>query len=385
MLVVKTVLVTNDRIRGERISETARKQVALVHDYLLVLRGAERAFAEIAKCWPEAPIYTTLYDPAGTEGVFANRTIRTSYLQRLGVGQTGFRRLLPLMPGAIESLALESCGLVISSSSGFAHGARVPEGAVHLCYCHSPFRYAWHEEQRALGEVAAPLRPLLRGVLRRIRAWDTRAADAVTAYVAVSALTQERIRLYYGRDASVVHPPVEVDRFRPGVHEDFFLVVGELVAHKRTELALDAARRAGVPITVVGDGPERRRLEQQFGDQARFLGRLDDRDLAELYARARAVVMPNIEEFGIVAVEAQASGRPVVAADAGGARETVIDGETGVLVPPEDAGGLAEALLMTDFDRFDPERSRRQAERFSPPEFRRRFLEEVARVTAAGV
>jgi glycosyltransferase involved in cell wall biosynthesis len=203
----------------------------------------------------------------------------------------------------------------------------------------------------------------------------------VTGYVANSALTRNRIREFYGRDAPVVHPPVDTHRFRAGVPEDFFLVVGELVPHKRTELALEAARRAGVAITVVGDGPERNRLEKAHGAKAQFLGRLSDRELIDLYARARAVVMPNVEEFGIVAVEAQAAGRPVVAANAGGGRETVIDGITGVLVPPEDVEALAEAMRSTDFDRFVPERARQQAERFSAAEFRLRFTQEVARLT----
>jgi glycosyltransferase involved in cell wall biosynthesis len=355
-------------------------RIALVHDYLLLMRGAERAFAEIAACWPEAPIYTLLYDPAGTERRFVARTVRTSYLQHLGVRQSGFRRLLPLLPRAIESLNLDDCDLVISSSSAFAHGVRVPEGAVHVCYCYTPFRYAWHERDRALKDVPGAIRPLLRATLWNIRRWDMRAARRVTHYVAISGLTRDRIRECYGREASVVHPPVEVDRFQPGSPEDFFLVVGELVAHKRTELALEAARRAGVRITVAGDGPERRRLEGAYGGEARFLGRVDDHQLAQLYPRARAVVVPNVEEFGIVAVEAQAAGRPVVAANAGGARETVIDGETGVLFSPENVAALAEAMRYTDFDRFLPERVRTHARRFSPLEFRRQFTERVARL-----
>jgi glycosyltransferase involved in cell wall biosynthesis len=355
--------------------------VALVHDYLLVMRGAERTFAEIATCWPEAPIYTLLYDPEGTDGRFEHRTVRTSYLQRLRIRQSGFRRLLPLLPRAAESLPVQAHELVISSSSAFAHGVRCGEGAVHICYCLSPFRYAWHEQGRALQEAPRALRPLLRGTLRRIRRWDVRAARRVSAYVAISALTRERIRECYGRDAAVVHPPVDVDRFHPGTPEDFFLVVTELVPHKRTELALEAARRAGVPLKVVGDGPDRRRLARICGSGVEFLGRLGDAELAAMYARARAVVVPNVEEFGIVAVEAQAAGRPVIAADAGGARETVVDGETGVLLEPGDVDSLAEAMRHTDFDRFRPERMRKHAARFSPAAFKERFMAEVSRLT----
>jgi glycosyltransferase involved in cell wall biosynthesis len=344
------------------------------------MRGAERTFAAIASCWPEAPIYTLLYDREGTGGRFEHRAIRTSYLQRLRLRQSGFRLLAPLLPRAAESLPVQDHELVISSSSAFAHGVRPGDGAIHICYCHSPFRYVWHEQPRALEEATPVLRPLLRGTLRRIRRWDLRAAHGVTAYIANSALTRERIREFYGRDAAVVHPPVDVDRFHPGTPEDFFLVVTELVPHKRTELALEAARRAGVPLKVVGDGPERRRLATTYGSGVEFLGRLRDTDLAALYAMARAVVMTNVEEFGIVAVEAQAAGRPVIAADGGGARETVVDGETGVLVQPGDVDSLAEAMRHMDFDRFQPERMRKQAARFSPAVFKKRFMAEVSRL-----
>ena len=220
---------------------------------------------------------------------------------------------------------------MISSSSAFAHGLRAPEGAVHICYCYTPFRYAWDEQGFALGEVSAALRPLLRSQLRRIRGWDLAASRRVDAYIAISELGRERIKRCYGRDAAIVHPPVETHRFLPGTPGDSLLVVSELVRHKRVHVALEAARRARAPIRVVGSGPDHAALQAAY-PEAEFLGRAGDDDLVELYATARAVLVPSVEEFGITAVEAQAAGRPVIAAAAGGALETVLDGRTGSLV-----------------------------------------------------
>jgi glycosyltransferase involved in cell wall biosynthesis len=357
--------------------------VGLVHDYLLTMRGAERTFAAIADCWSDAPIYTTLYSAEGTRGRFDGRDVKTSYLQSLGIGQRGFRRLLPLYPRAVEHLPVQAHEVVISSSSAFAHGVRPREGAVHICYCHSPFRYVWHERRGALAEVPMVMRPLLGAMLSRIRRWDLEAARRVTHYVANSALTRERIADFYGREAAVVHPPVEVDRFSIGEPEDFFLVVTELARHKCVELALEGARLAQRPVTVVGDGPDAGRLKSRFGSSARFLGPVEDAELADLYRRACALLVPSTEEFGIAMAEAQAAGRPVVAVDAGGAREIVIDGETGVLVSPPAAEAFAEVLREVDFDRFSGDRIRRNAERFSSGRFRSELDREVKRLLAS--
>ncbi len=353
--------------------------VALVHDYLLVMRGAERTFATMTACWPEAPIFTTLYASDGTAGRFAEREIHTSYLQRSGVRQSSFRRLLPLYPSAVERLPVGPHKVIVSSSSAFAHGVRPDPDAVHVCYCHSPFRYVWHERDTALRECPRPLRPLVGRTLDRIRAWDLAAAGRVTHYVANSRCVKERIARYYGRDATVVHPPVEVDRFAPGEPEDYFLFVGELARHKRVRVALEAARRAGARMKVIGSGPDLERLEYEFGDVAQFLGRVSDEEVANAYAHARALVVPNIEEFGIAAIEAQAAGRPVIAIDEGGTRETVLNGETGVLVPRGSVDEIAEVMRHTDFDRFSSPRIVRHARRFSPEVFKERLMGEVAR------
>jgi glycosyltransferase involved in cell wall biosynthesis len=357
-------------------------RTALVHDYLLVMRGAERTFAAIADCWPQAPVHTLLYDKRALQGRFDGHAVRTSYLQRLGVRQEGFRRLMPLLAGAAERMPLDGYDLVVSSSSAFAHGVRPRADAVHVCYCHSPFRYAWFEPERALMEVRSALRPVLRRALARHRRWDRAAARRVTHYIANSQITRERIMDWFGRDAGVVHPPVEVHRFTPSPDgpADFLLVVSELVRHKRVEVALEAARRAGRRIKVVGTGPDEQRLRARYGDHATFLGRVDDEMLAQLYPKAQALVVPNVEEFGITAVESQAAGRPVVAVRHGGACETVLDGETGILVPPGDTDALTEVLRETDFERFDQALASLNAQRFSVESFQAHLVMEIAHV-----
>ena len=348
----------------------------LVHDYLLVLRGAERTFAAMTDAWPDAPIVTLLYDEEGTEGRFAGRTVITSPLGRLGLRQHNFRTFLPVYPGAVSRLDLRDFDCVVSSSSAFVHGVRPAPGARHVCYCHSPFRYAWHEQARALAEVPLVLRPALGLALRRHRSFDWRAARRVDRYVANGVLTRERIARFWGRDAEIVYPPVDVERFSLGEPGDHVLFVGELVAHKRPELAIEAAAAAGRHIKVVGEGPELARLRDRYGPAAEFLGRVGDEQLARVYAEAAALVVPNVEEFGIAAVEAQAAGRPVIAVDAGGARETVIPGHTGLLIAQGNAAALAQAL-REDLTRFDPQAIRRHAQRFSRSAFQARMREMV--------
>lgn len=360
--------------------------VGLVHDYLLVMRGAERTFAELATCWPDAPIYTLLYDAVGTDNRFADRSVHASYVQRIGSRQHNFRRLAPVFPHAIQRLPVSEHDLVISSSSAFAHGVRPGDDAQHVCYCHSPFRYAWHQHSETTKAVPRLGRPIIRRGLARFRRWDFKVAQRVDHYIANSEVTRERLQTYYGRDAyAVIHPPVDVGRFYTAQPRGYLLVVGELVSHKRVEVALEAAKRARREIKVVGSGPDAERLQALYEDSAEFLGRVSDAELAQLYAGALAFVMPNVEEFGIAAVEAQAAGRPVVAADAGGARETVIDGETGVLVPPGDVAALSEAMREVDFSRFHPRRIQRHAAQFSVEAFRSRLSEAVAQIHAGRV
>jgi glycosyltransferase involved in cell wall biosynthesis len=347
-------------------------RVTLVHDYLLVMRGAERTFAAIADLYPTAPIFTLLSDSTVTQSRFQGHQVTASMLQRLGANQSNFRRLLPLYPLAVERLVLPAGDVVLSSSSAFAHGVHTPPGAIHICYCHAPFRYLWTERERGLREVRRALRPPLGMLLDRMRSWDLAASRRVDHYLANSRVTQQRIERLYGRSATIIYPPVETERFSVGAPGDALLVVSELVSHKRVHVALEAARRVHAPIEVVGSGPDHAALSAAF-PEARFLGRASDAELAGLYAGARAVIVPGIEEFGITAVEAQAAGRPVIAAAAGGALETVLDGETGLLATADDVDAFAAAIAAIDQLEFVPARAVEHAQQFSVASFRRQL------------
>ena len=359
-------------------SASADEHPVLVHDYLLVMRGAERTFARIADIWSRAPITTLLYDHEVFGERLAGHHVRTSRLQRLGARQSTFKALLPALPAAAERLPVAGHDLVVSSSSAFAHGVRPDPGAVHVCYCHAPFRYAWNERESGVAQVPRAARPIVRRMLQRIQRWDREAARDGTHYVANSRLTQERIRRFWGVEAEIVHPPVELHRFSPSIAGDHLLFVGELVRHKQVEVALLAAREAGMPIRIVGGGADEARLRAKYAVGAEFLGRVDDDRLAELYSSCRALVVPNIEEFGITAVEAQASGRPVIAADGGGVRETVIEGQTGFFFPTGDAAALATILRSGAVDGLSPVDAVRNSHRFSVQNFQDGIRRQVA-------
>jgi glycosyltransferase involved in cell wall biosynthesis len=354
--------------------------VALVHDFLIGVRGAERVFFEICDLYPDADVLSPIYDEEATEGRLAHRDVRTSFLQRLHPDQRTFRRLLPLYPAAVRSFDLSGYDLVISSSSAWAHGVRPAPGAVHVSYCHNPFRYAWNERERALAERRDPVtRAALAAVLHRWRAWDRRVAARVDRYVTNSASTRWRIRDCFRRDATVVHPPVDTARFEAvagGPAEERYVLLSALMSHKRIDLAIEAFNRLRRPLVVVGDGPDAGRLRSLAGPTIAFAGRVDDARAAQLLADARAVVVTSVEEFGIAAVEAQAAGRPVIAAAGGGAVETVVEGVTGVLWSGG-ADGLAEAVAAFDALAVDPGACVENARRFDAAVFRDAFPREV--------
>jgi glycosyltransferase involved in cell wall biosynthesis len=359
-------------------------RVALVHDFLLDLRGAERVFAAICDAWPEADVFTAVYDERGTEGRFAARSPRASFLQKLRPTARTFRPLLPLYPHAIESLDLRGYDIVVSSSSAWAHGVLVDPGAVHVCYCHNPFRYAWSEREATLAARSPLTRPALRLLLSRWRQWDWIAAQRVDAYVANSAITAARVRRYFGREAEVLHPPVELSRFSPGPVGAHYLVLAELMAHKRIDVAIRAFNALGAPLVVVGDGPEWRRLRRLAGPTVRLTGRVDDGGVADLLRGAQALVVTAEEEFGIAAVESLASGRPVIALRSGGVLETVTAGVTGTFYDEgDDPRALAAAVRAFDVASVDPAECVAAARRFSVARFQERLRAIVADAVAA--
>jgi glycosyltransferase involved in cell wall biosynthesis len=358
-------------------------RVALVHDFLLDVRGAERVFMELCRMWPDAPIYTAVYDEEGTEGRFSHRTVHGSFLQRLRPSARSFRALLPLYPAAIESFDLSEYDLVVSSSSAWAHAILCDEHTVHVSYCHNPFRYAWNDRDQTLGRVRNPVaRTFLRGTFRRWRQWDWIAAQRTNRYVANSQTTRARIKAYFGRDASIVYPPVDTVRFSPGRVAGHYVILSELMAHKQLDVAIGAFNSLGLPLIVVGDGPDARRLRREARPNIHFTGRLTDVAVAEILQGARALIVTAVEEFGIAAVESQAAGRPVIARRGGGALETIVDGVTGRLWSggPEE---LAEAVRTFDDAAVDPAACVRNARRFDAAGFRAGMTTEVEQAIAA--
>jgi glycosyltransferase involved in cell wall biosynthesis len=359
-------------------------RVALVHDFLLDVRGAERVFLELCAMWPEADIYTAVYDEDGTEGRFAGRRIHTSFLQRLRPSARTFRALLPLYPPAIEAFDMSGYDLVLSSSSAWAHAVVCDGDTLHVSYCHNPFRYAWNDRERTLARTRNPVtRELLRSVFHRWRQWDWIAAQRTDRYIANSRTTQSRIRAYYGREAPIVYPPVETGRFTLGTASHYYLLVSELVGHKQIDVAIEAFNRVRLPLVIVGDGPEARALRRRAGPKIVFTGRLPDPEVAELMRGARALIMTAIEEFGIAAVECQAAGRPVIARRGGGALETVVDGVTGHFFAG-DPNDLVRAVVEFDDQAIDPAACARNAARFDAAGFRAGIEEQIAAAAEAG-
>ncbi len=345
-------------------------KVALVHDWLTGMRGGEKVLEVVCGMYPDADIHTLFHWRGSVSPAIERHRIRTSFLQHLPMARTQYRRFLPLFPFAIERFDLDGYDLVISSSHCAAKGVVAPGRARHVCYCHSPMRYAWDQFEAYFGPArvgAVASRWLYRPVLSRLARWDAATAVRVHRFVANSAHVAGRIRRYYNREATIVYPPVDTVFFHPArvAPESHFLIVSALVPYKRVEVAIDACRRVGAPLRVVGDGPDRERLGRISGSDVTFLGQLTNEQVRDEYQRAQAVIMPGEEDFGIVPVEAQACGRPVVALARGGALETVTDGDTGVLFPEATAASLGDALRRIGTMSFDSSRIRASAERFS--------------------
>lgn len=354
--------------------------IALVHEWLTNLAGSERVLLAMHELFPTAPIHTALYEPRALPAEFGPERldVRTSWLQRLPGAARQWRWCLPLMPSAFENFDLRGYEVVLSSSHACAKGVVTPADCCHLCYCYTPIRYAWEMPHEYLAEVGRAGRLVLRPVLRRLRLWDYAAAQRVDRFIAISETVRRRIEKHYRREATVIYPPVETARFAPAdERDDYYLVVSRLVGYKRVDLAVAACAALGRPLKVVGCGPQLGRLAGAEAPTVEYLGLVSDDEVARLMSRARALLFPGVEDFGLTPVEAQAAGCPVIAQAAGGATETVIDGETGVLFAEPTAGSLQEAIVRFEQLEFDPQRCVANAQRFDRAVFDARLREFV--------
>ncbi|MGH9163661.1 MAG: glycosyltransferase [Vicinamibacteraceae bacterium] len=352
--------------------ETHGLRVAIVHDWLTGTRGGERVLEAIVRLFPHATLFTLVHRRGSMAPAIEQRGLRTSPVQWLPRATRWYRHLLPLFPWAVEQWDFDGFDLVISSSHCAVKSVVAPGKTRHLCYCHTPVRYAWDQFEAYFGrERSGWASPFFRLGLAGFARWDRATSRRPDRYVANSQYVATRIHRYYNRRAVVVHPPVDTGFFQPDgrASEGFYLVVSALVPYKRLEVAIEACRRLGRPLKVVGEGPELPRLRALAGGEVEFVGWLSDQGVRDLYRRARAVLLPGEEDFGLVPLEAQACGRPVVALGRGGARESVVDGVTGILTADASVEGFIAGLTRGEREEFAPDAIRRHAERFSLSRF----------------
>jgi glycosyltransferase involved in cell wall biosynthesis len=351
-------------------------RVAFVHDYLTQFGGAERVLLAMLALYPDAPLYTSLYDKRVFAGAFDGVEVKTTWLQRVPLARRSFRALLPLYPSAFAALDMSPYDLVISSTSSFAKGVRVRPDALHVSYVHTPTRFLWRLDEYAFDVAPWWSRSLLAAALPSLRRWDYAAAQRPNHIVANSRNVAERILMCYGRTSDVLHCPADIEAFAPVAAEevdDYYVVAARLLPYKRVRLAVEACNTLRAPLVVLGSGPDEARLRAMAGPTVHFAGRISDVERRQVFARARAIIVPGEEDFGLVPVEAAAAGRPTVAFGAGGAMETVVDGVTGVFFNEPTAASLAEALRSLDPLAFDVASMTAHAVKFSAERFRAGF------------
>ena len=347
-------------------------RVAIVHYWLVSMRGGERVIERLLRLYPNADIFTHVYDPDSVSATLKNAPIHTSFINRMPFAKRFYQYYLPLMPMALEGLDLSAYDLVISSESGPAKGIITRPDATHLCYCHSPMRYLWDHYHQYRREAPLPARLVMPAMYHRLRQWDVSSSARVDKFVANSRFIQDRIRKVWRRESDVVHPPVETSLFTPSIEiDDNYLWVGQMVPYKRPDLAVEAFNANGLPLLMVGTGSMTKRLRAMAKPNIKFIDRLDFNALRRAYARARAFVMTAEEDFGITPVESMASGRPVVAFGRGGVKDSVIPERTGIFFDRQEPDSLIEAIERTEhfLRHFDPREAVDQANLFAPDHF----------------
>lgn len=357
-------------------------RVALVHDYLNQYGGAERVLEAFCEIWPDAPIFTLVYDEQKTGRAFAGRQIKTSFLQKIPLAKKHHRPFLMLMPVAIEQFNLSKYDLIISDTASFAKGVITNPQALHVCYCHTPTRYVWDDSHKYIEEFNYPslVKKLIPIFLNYLRVWDEAAADRPDKYLANSNFVASRIKKYYKREAQVIYPPVKTSLFYTvSQPADYFLVVARFLPYKKVDLAIEAFNILGWPLKIIGDGPERGRLKKIARSNIEFVGLVPEAELRKYYANSQALIFPQEEDFGLTAVEAMSSGRPVVAFKNGGALEIVKEEETGIFFEEQTPESLIKALKKFSGLKFNPEFIRQRALSFDKEIFKQKikgFVEE---------
>jgi glycosyltransferase involved in cell wall biosynthesis len=359
-------------------------RVALVHDYLNQYGGAERVLEVLHELYPDAPIYTSLFDSTTMPSQFRSWDIRTSFLQRIPGSHRIYRSLLPLYPLAFESFDFSAYDVVLSNSSAWAKGIITPPNTLHVCYCLSPMRWAWNYAGYVQREQLGPsTRGLLPPVIHYLRVWDATSAQRVDRFIGISRVVVDRIAKYYRRPADLIFPPVDAARIPLGTeHGNEFLVVSRLIPYKRIDLAVAACSQLGLPLRVIGDGRDREKLVAIAGPTVKFEGRLSDQEVHAALGHCRAFIFPGEEDFGIAPVEAMAAGRPVVAYAGGGALDTVADGTSGRFFGQQTVAALADTLERFEGGAYSPAAVRAHAMKFDTASFKDQIVRYVARAYA---
>lgn len=349
-------------------------RIALLHDYLNQMGGAENVLLALHEIYPEAPIYTSFYRPEAMPPAFRACDIRTTFLQKLGplTRYPHHQKLLPLYPAAFEQLDLRAYDIVLSNSSAWCKGVITRADAWHICYCLSPMRFAWNTDEYLAGERIGWLsKKILPPMLARIRAWDVANSARVDEFVAISRAIEARIQRVYERESVIIFPPVDTDHFTPaGEIDDYFLVVSRLVPYKRVDLVVQAFNRLRLPLRIIGDGRDRERLEAMADANVEFLGYVNNEERRRHFARCQALIFPGEEDFGLVPVETQASGRPVIAYAAGGALDTVLAGETGIFFSEQTVDAVCDAVEQLKGSQFSPDKITAHAAKFDTQVFK---------------
>ena len=358
-------------------------KVALVHDYLNQYGGAERVLEAFCQIFPKAPIYTLLYDKEKTGWAFEDRHIQTSFLQKIPLLKSHHRPFLMLMPLAIEQFDLSQYDLVLSDSASYAKGVITSPKTLHICYCHTPIRYAWDDSHKYIEEFGYPglVKKFIPFFMNYIRLWDEQAAQRVDQFIANSQFVAQRIKKYYHQDSEVIHPPVKTNLFYLADRPDkYFLMVGRFLPYKRFDLAIESFNQLGLPLKIIGDGPEKKKLQKKAKSNIEFVGLVADEKLKDYYAHCQAFIFPQEEDFGITAVEAMAAGRPVIAYQAGGALEIVQPGITGLFFKEQTTDYLIETLRNFKLTDFDPNLIRKKAMEFDEERFKEKIREFILKV-----